>query len=689
MATFGAADDLYTLGDEIGRGASAVVYKCVRQQTGETLAVKCVDTRWQRLAANRDRELVKLKREMDILRKLRHPRIVNLVNIFEEADQAYIVQELVTGGELFDEILRQGSLTEVETRNVMQQLVEGLTYLHQEGVVHRDLKPENILVSARTDEGLQIKIADFGLSKATLSVSPMRTMVGTPQYWAPEVVRAHQTNEPYDHRADMWSVGVLMYVMLAGKYPFSDRESMKSERGAPAFKGPKWTKVSADAVQVIKGLLEAKVENRLTLQALTRHPWLGLPVEEDAEEPSLSRSTSTYQGVPVTGAVQMPRLDSAETKGSEATALPRISEPASTGSSQDSAYARRQEVVVSPAAQAQPSEDIDMQVEDVSEESQMSERFSGNGQAPQAEIQVTNNRDATAIAVRHTNPRCQQQNQCGQVAVRGPVSQSCHDLPCYRLTEMLQIQSEIVSVLEYSIRNLPNSRLLPQLAKLCEQAVNDNNESLKLMSELHNSTEMMLIAFDDIAATVESGDGASALALLSQTKQWIHDASFSVTKARERYLVFGIAMAATLYRHHQGAIADENQVGAIDVDEDAQLSCELLKGARYVGIPPGQDVSTRLQQGYEFWHCLSMLFDRLAKEQSYVEALAVPSAKNDVLRARFQDRLKAMGHVRHMLGGSCGEFVRLAPQIVGSVPRVMALANAQSHGTMSPALSVD
>mmetsp|Transcript_17552 Transcript_17552/g.38646 ORF Transcript_17552/g.38646 Transcript_17552/m.38646 type:complete len:690 (+) Transcript_17552:59-2128(+) len=689
MATFGTTEDLYTLGVEIGRGASAVVYKCVRQQTGETLAVKCVDTRWQRLAANRDRELVKLKREMDILRKLRHPRIVNLVNIFEEADQVCIVQELVTGGELFDEILKQGSLSEDETRNVMQQLVEGLTYLHQEGVVHRDLKPENILVSARTDEGLQIKIADFGLSKATVSMSPMRTMVGTPQYWAPEVVRAHHTNEPYDYRADMWSVGVLMFVMLAGKYPFSDRESMKSERGAPAFRGPKWTKISSDAVEVIKGLLEPRVENRLTLHGLTKHPWLGLPQHEEEEELSLSRSTSTYQGVPVTGAVQMPRLDTAEAKIAESTALPRIAEPASTASSQDSAFANRQEVAVSPPlAPPQASEDVDMQVEDVSEDSQLSERFTGSGKAAKGEIQVTTNRDATAVAVRNSNPRCQQ-SQCGQVAVRRMVSQTCRDLPCYRLTEMLQIQSEIVSVLEYSIRNLPNSRLLPQLAKLCEQAVIDNNDSLKLMSELHNSTEMMLVAFDDIAATVESGDGTSAVALLGQTKQWIHDAAFSVAKARERYLVFGIAMAATLFGHHQGAIADGNQVGAIDVDEDAQLSLVLLKGAREVGIPAGQTVSTRLQQGYEFWHCLNMLFDRLAKEQSYVEALAMPSAKNQALRSRFQDRLQAMGNVRHMLGGSCGEFVRMALQIVGSVQRVMALADAQIHSRMSPALSVD
>mmetsp|Transcript_87118 Transcript_87118/g.154170 ORF Transcript_87118/g.154170 Transcript_87118/m.154170 type:complete len:1137 (+) Transcript_87118:209-3619(+) len=299
-AVFGPAGDEFEIGKELGNGAASRVFACRRLSTGERLAVKAVDLRRLCLLGDLQEQLSRLDGEVGILHELCHERIVNLQAFHKSQNWYFLVMELVEGGELFDLIVRSKSLSEAEARHVFLQLLKGVGYMHERGVLHRDLKPENILVaSSRPAEppgsGLlhDVKIADFGLSKAIGGgASLARTRVGTPQYWAPEVLDVQRRGGSYDQAADFWGLGAILFVMLCGRYPFDGQKQALDDQirtAAYSMTGARWRGISDAAKSLVRGLLRVNPVDRLSLDECLRHPWVtGEPMLSQAKKPIVS-----------------------------------------------------------------------------------------------------------------------------------------------------------------------------------------------------------------------------------------------------------------------------------------------------------------------------------------------------------------------------------------------------------------
>jgi len=265
------ADELtkkYEVKGELGRGAFSVVKMGINKKTGEKVAIKIID----RNDVGKDYEK-NLKMEMDILRRVDHPNIIALHEMIEAGNKLYFVMELVTGGELFDRIVEKGSYSEEDAKVLVRKIVSAIDYLHKQNIAHRDLKPENLLVKS-IDDDTEVKIADFGLSKIIDKDKMMQTACGTPGYVAPEVLNA----EGYDKEVDMWSVGVITYILLCGFPPFYSEsvpevfeQIMKAEYDYPE---EYWDEISAEAKDFIDHLLVVDVAKRLTAEQSLNHPWL-------------------------------------------------------------------------------------------------------------------------------------------------------------------------------------------------------------------------------------------------------------------------------------------------------------------------------------------------------------------------------------------------------------------------------
>jgi len=250
----------------LGRGAFSVVKLAVNKKTSERFAVKIIDKK------NVGSDLVRLETEIQILKKVHHPNVISLKELFDTPEYLFIVTELVTGGELFDKIVEKGSYTEKTAATLVIKIVSAIDYLHNLGIVHRDLKPENLLLKSATDD-TEVKLADFGLSKI---VGPhvMMTACGTPGYVAPEVLSA----TGYDKEVDLWSIGVITYILLCGFPPFYNEDLpklfeqiMKADYDFPP---EYWNHVSKDAKDFIKKLLVVDPSKRLSSQQALSHPWL-------------------------------------------------------------------------------------------------------------------------------------------------------------------------------------------------------------------------------------------------------------------------------------------------------------------------------------------------------------------------------------------------------------------------------
>jgi len=257
--------DYYVIGKELGQGGFAVVNECTSKTTKDVYAVKCITKEG---LPNDD--LVMIQREVSIMEKLRHPGIVQLVDLFDEDDTLYLVMELIRGGELFDRIIEKGSFSENESALIIHQILEAVAYMHQHGVVHRDLKPENLLCA--TKDSRVIKIADFGLSKEG---SNLVTSCGSPGYIAPEVLLGE---EVYDNTVDIWSIAIITYVLLCGYPPFASdnlkelcQQIMKAE---VHFPNPEWTYISSQAKDFIKKILVKNPANRPSAIVCLSHPWI-------------------------------------------------------------------------------------------------------------------------------------------------------------------------------------------------------------------------------------------------------------------------------------------------------------------------------------------------------------------------------------------------------------------------------
>jgi len=265
----GSVEDKYILGKELGRGGFSIVLEATDRKTNDKVAIKMIEKKHVD-----PEELKLLQREIDIMRRVQHRNVLRLYEIFETSTHLYLVMELVNGGELFYKIVAKGAYTEGEARDIVRQLVEGVDYLHNQGIAHRDLKPENLLCS-ETEEGVVIKIADFGLSKAFSGDSLLETSCGTPDYAAPEVLRMDGS---YDKSVDLWSIGVITYVILCGFPPFYGKtQTMLFEKILNAdfdYPDPEWTNVTEEAKDFIGKLLVLDTNKRFNTKQCLEHAWL-------------------------------------------------------------------------------------------------------------------------------------------------------------------------------------------------------------------------------------------------------------------------------------------------------------------------------------------------------------------------------------------------------------------------------
>lgn len=262
-----SVEDKYEFKDLLGTGAfSQVVLAESKDTPGVMHAIKCIDKK--ALKGKED----SLENEIKVLRRLKHPNIVQLLETYEDKNKVYLVMELVTGGELFDRIVEKGSYTEKDASDLIRQILEAVDYMHSQGVVHRDLKPENLLYYC-PDEESKIMISDFGLSKMEDS-GIMATACGTPGYVAPEVL----AQKPYGKAVDVWSIGVIAYILLCGYPPFYDESDAnlfaQILKGEFEFDSPYWDEISDSAKDFIRHLICVDVERRYTCKQALAHPWI-------------------------------------------------------------------------------------------------------------------------------------------------------------------------------------------------------------------------------------------------------------------------------------------------------------------------------------------------------------------------------------------------------------------------------
>ncbi|KDP41522.1 hypothetical protein JCGZ_15929 [Jatropha curcas] len=253
----------YEVGRTIGEGTFAKVKFAQNTETGESVAMKVLD----RSTIIKHKMVEQIKREISIMKLVRHPYVVRLHEVLASRTKIYIILEFITGGELFDKIVHHGRLSEAEARRYFQQLIDGVDYCHSKGVYHRDLKPENLLLDSQGN----LKISDFGLSAAPeQGVSLLRTTCGTPNYVAPEVL----SHKGYDGAvADIWSCGVILYVLMAGYLPFDelDLTTLYSKIEKAEFSCPSWFPVAATSL--IRRILDPNPETRITIEQIRNDEW--------------------------------------------------------------------------------------------------------------------------------------------------------------------------------------------------------------------------------------------------------------------------------------------------------------------------------------------------------------------------------------------------------------------------------
>ncbi|XP_067436534.1 calcium/calmodulin-dependent protein kinase type II delta 1 chain isoform X5 [Thunnus thynnus] len=261
--------DEYQLYEELGKGAFSVVRRCMKISTGQEYAAKIINTK--KLSA---RDHQKLEREARICRLLKHPNIVRLHDSISEEGFHYLVFDLVTGGELFEDIVAREYYSEADASHCIQQILEAVLHCHQMGVVHRDLKPENLLLASKL-KGAAVKLADFGLAiEVQGDQQAWFGFAGTPGYLSPEVLR----KDPYGKPVDMWACGVILYILLVGYPPFWDEDQhrlyQQIKAGAYDFPSPEWDTVTPEAKDLINKMLTINPAKRVTATDALKHPWI-------------------------------------------------------------------------------------------------------------------------------------------------------------------------------------------------------------------------------------------------------------------------------------------------------------------------------------------------------------------------------------------------------------------------------
>jgi len=261
--------EVYKVIKEIGSGSYGKVYKVQNKTTGDTRACK-------QLTKGRIANTEKFKLEIDLMIQMDHPNIIKLYEVFEDNRYIYLIMEECTGGELFDKIItriqNKNLFSEKEAAGIFQQMMGAICYCHAQGICHRDLKPENLLLLNSKDDS-PLKVIDFGLSKIFKADDhKMTTKVGTAYYVSPEVLSGD-----YDEKCDVWSSGVILYILLCGDPPFNGANDNEIYRKISArkftFPSPAWDKISADAKDLISKML-CDVKTRLSAQDVLNHTWV-------------------------------------------------------------------------------------------------------------------------------------------------------------------------------------------------------------------------------------------------------------------------------------------------------------------------------------------------------------------------------------------------------------------------------
>nr|XP_029496521.1 calcium/calmodulin-dependent protein kinase type II subunit gamma-like isoform X8 [Oncorhynchus nerka] len=261
--------DEYQLYEELGKGAFSVVRRCVKKSNGQEFAAKIINTK--KLSA---RDHQKLEREARICRLLKHPNIVRLHESISEEGFHYLVFDLVTGGELFEDIVAREYYSEADASQCINQILESVHHMHQHDIVHRDLKPENLLLASKL-KGAAVKLADFGLAiEVQGDEQAWFGFAGTPGYLSPEVLR----KDPYGKPVDIWACGVVLYILLVGYPPFWDEDQHKLyqqiKAGAYDFPSPEWDTVTPEAKNLINQMLTINPTKRITADQALKHPWV-------------------------------------------------------------------------------------------------------------------------------------------------------------------------------------------------------------------------------------------------------------------------------------------------------------------------------------------------------------------------------------------------------------------------------
>ena len=272
--------DIYEVKNKLGSGKFGLVKLGIDKKTGQKVAIKIMK---KSTMDSSDLELVRT--EIEILKICQHPNIIRLYNVFENADYLYIIMEYCSGGDLFSYLEnRNFRLSEKKASTIIHKMSTAVYYMHSFGVAHRDLKPENVLMTS-DDEDADIRILDFGLSKILGPYEKCDEPYGTLTYCAPEII----VDEPYSKAVDLWSLGIMTYLMVSGKLPFNSEDENEIARQVvydePDYiKNPIWKNITPECVDFIKRLLEKDQNKRMTIKQVLEHKWIKMYDENKLTE---------------------------------------------------------------------------------------------------------------------------------------------------------------------------------------------------------------------------------------------------------------------------------------------------------------------------------------------------------------------------------------------------------------------
>nr|XP_056721756.1 death-associated protein kinase 2 [Euleptes europaea] len=266
-------EDIYEIGEELGSGQFAIVKQCREKSTGAEYAAKFIKKRQSR-ASRRGVRLEEIEREVKILQLILHTNIIELHDVYENKTDVVLILELVSGGELFDFLAQKESLSEEEATQFIKQILDGVSYLHTKKIAHFDLKPENIMLLDKNIPIPHIKLIDFGLAHEIEDGVEFKNIFGTPEFVAPEIVNY----EPLGLPADMWSIGVITYILLSGASPFLGETKQETLANITAvnydFDEEFFSHTSDLAKDFIRKLLVKDTRKRLAIQEALTHPWI-------------------------------------------------------------------------------------------------------------------------------------------------------------------------------------------------------------------------------------------------------------------------------------------------------------------------------------------------------------------------------------------------------------------------------